>query len=197
MGCFSSCLKNQLTCLSAPLRDSFAVEIGLHFWWVVAPKLDTRNEQAPENTEALCPPPVDMTPWRFSRACSFSLIVCGFLYLLFSPIGLAGTGGEDGGSAFLALVAVLLALNVSYGGGRPIARAVVIASVKEQLDKIICDLKASIGRDAARSTNASETGGGTPGYAIIGTGMMGRERIRAILQQTGASSEFSIKTPEA
>ena len=28
----------------------------------------------------------------------------------------------------------------------------------------------------------SETGGGTPGYAIIGTGMMGREHIRAILQ---------------
>ena len=57
-----------------------------------------------------------------------------------------------------------------------------IASVKEQLDKIISDLQASMGRNAPESANASETGGGTPGYAIIGTGMMGREHIRAILQ---------------
>ena len=91
----------------------FAVEIGLLLlvgWW--RPKSDTRIEQAPANTEALRPPPVDMTPWRFARACSFSLLSCVvFLYLLFSPIGLAGTAGEDGVSALLALVAVLLALN--------------------------------------------------------------------------------------
>ena len=61
-------------------------------------------------------------------------------------------------------------------------RIEVIASVKEQLDKIISDLQASMGRDAPESANVSETGGGTPGYAIIGTGMMGREHIRAILQ---------------
>ena len=59
----------------------------------------------------------------------------------------------------------------------------VIASVKEQLNAIITDLKASMGRDAPVSATASEneTGFGTPGYAIIGTGMMGREHIRAIL----------------
>ena len=61
-------------------------------------------------------------------------------------------------------------------------RIEVIASVKEKLDKIISDLPASVGRDAPESAKASETGGGTPGYAIIGTGMMGREHIRAILQ---------------
>jgi myo-inositol 2-dehydrogenase/D-chiro-inositol 1-dehydrogenase len=58
----------------------------------------------------------------------------------------------------------------------------VIASVKEQLDKIISDLQTSMGRDTPESAKASETVGGTPGYAMIGTGMMGREHIRAILQ---------------
>ena len=91
----------------------FAVEIGLLLlvgWW--RPKLDTRDEQANEDTEELRPPPVDMTPWRFARACSFSLLSCVvFLYLLFSPVGLAGTAVEDGVSLFIALVAVLLALN--------------------------------------------------------------------------------------
>ena len=62
------------------------------------------------------------------------------------------------------------------------SRIGVIASVKEQLDTIISDLQASMGRDAAESAKASEMGGGTPSYAIIGTGMMGREHIRAILQ---------------
>ena len=104
----------------------FAVEIGLLLlvgWW--RPKSDTRNDQAPENTEALRPPPVDMTPWRFARACSFSLLSCViFLYLLFSPIGLAGTAGEDGVSTFLALVAILLALNsVVWWRSVSIARA--------------------------------------------------------------------------
>jgi SSS family solute:Na+ symporter len=91
----------------------FAVEIGLLLlvgWW--RPKLDTRDEQANEDTEELRPPPVDMTPWRFARACSFSLLSCVvFLYLLFSPVGLAGNAVEDGVSLFIALVAVLLALN--------------------------------------------------------------------------------------
>ena len=56
----------------------FAVEIGLLLlvgWW--RPKSDTRNDQAPE-TLKLRPPPVDMTPWRFARACSFSLLSCVF-----------------------------------------------------------------------------------------------------------------------
>ena len=60
----------------------------------------------------------------------------------------------------------------------------VIASVKELLDTIVSDLQASIGSDAPESASTSEvkTGFAKPGYAIIGTGMMGREHIRAILQ---------------
>ena len=91
----------------------FALEIGLLLlvgWW--RPKSDSRNKPAPEDTEALRPPPVDMTPWRFARACSFSLLSCVvFLYLLFSPIGIAGTASEVGVSTFIALVALLLGLN--------------------------------------------------------------------------------------
>jgi hypothetical protein len=34
-----------------------------------------------------------------------------FLYLLFSPVGLAGTTDKDGVSTFLTLVAIMLALN--------------------------------------------------------------------------------------
>ena len=104
----------------------FAFEIGLLLfvgWW--RPKSDIRNEQAPHEAEALRPPPVDMTPWRFARACSFSLLSCVvFLYLLFSPIGLAGSGIEDDASLFIALVAVLLALNsVVWWRSLAIARA--------------------------------------------------------------------------
>jgi len=91
----------------------FVVEIGLLLlvgWW--RPKLDVLDEQASEDTETLRPPPVDMTPWRFARACSFSLLSCVvFLYLLFSPVGLAGSAGEAGVSVFIALVAVLFGLN--------------------------------------------------------------------------------------
>ena len=67
---------------------------------------------------------------------------------------------------------------------RHCTRIEVTASVKEQLDIIISDLQSSIGSNAPESANAyeSETGVGTPGYAIIGTGMMGREHIRAIFQ---------------
>ena len=67
---------------------------------------------------------------------------------------------------------------------RHCTRIEVIASVKEQLDIIISDLRASIGLDVPESANGSvgERGVGKPGYAIIGTGMMGREHIRAILQ---------------
>ena len=55
-------------------------------------------------------------------------------------------------------------------------------SVKEQLD--IITLTYEYRPDAPESANANEsvTGVGTPGYAVIGTGMMGREHIRAILQ---------------
>ncbi len=56
--------------------------------------------------------------------------------------------------------------------------------MKEALDIIISDLRASIGRDSPGVANTSEgeAGVGKTGYAIIGTGMMGREHIRAILQ---------------
>ena len=53
--------------------------------------------------------------------------------------------------------------------------------MKEQLDIIISDLQASMGRDAAESANAGEMGGGKPSYAIIGTGMMGREHILSLI----------------
>jgi SSS family solute:Na+ symporter len=104
----------------------FAAEIGILLfvgWW--RPKSDTRNGLASENAEALRPPPVDMAPWRFARACSFSLLSCVvFLYLLFSPVGLAHNGGEDSVSTFISLLAVLLGLNsVVWWRSVTIARA--------------------------------------------------------------------------
>ena len=91
----------------------FAVEIGLLLfvgWW--RPKSEIRNEQTTKDTRAPCSPPVDMAPWPVARACSFSLVSCViFLYLLFSPIGLARSATGDGASIFFALLAVLLGLN--------------------------------------------------------------------------------------
>ena len=79
------------------------------------------------------------------------------------------------------------------------ARIEVIASVKEQLDIIISDLRASISHEPTEDANrgggeslssrATDTRHGRdamasrkPRYAVIGTGMMGREHIRAVLQ---------------
>ncbi len=52
---------------------------------------------------------VDMTPWRYARPLAITLFSCVVgLYLLFSPIGLAGTMG----SLFYALIGLLLLANV-------------------------------------------------------------------------------------
>ncbi|MEP2987529.1 MAG: solute:sodium symporter family transporter [Parasphingorhabdus sp.] len=57
----------------------------------------TRNEQ------------VDMTPWRFARPLAITLFSCVVgLYLLFSPMGLAGTMD----SLFYALIGILLVTNI-------------------------------------------------------------------------------------
>jgi SSS family solute:Na+ symporter len=53
--------------------------------------------------------PVDMTPWVFAKACSFSLFSCVvLLYMIFSPLGLAG----DRGGLFTTLTALLVVINV-------------------------------------------------------------------------------------
>lgn len=53
--------------------------------------------------------PVDMTPWVFAKACSFSLFSCVvLLYLIFSPLGLAGGSG----GLFATLTALLVVINV-------------------------------------------------------------------------------------
>ena len=81
------------------------------------------------------------------------------------------------------------------------ARIEVIASVKEQLDIIISDLRASISHEPTEDADANRGSGESlssratdtrhgrdakasrkPRYAVIGTGMMGREHIRAVLQ---------------
>ena len=37
------------------------------------------------------PAAVEMTPWHYAKTCAFTLFSCViFLYLLFSPIGIAG-----------------------------------------------------------------------------------------------------------
>ena len=53
--------------------------------------------------------PVDMTPWVFAKACSFSLFSCVvLLYMIFSPLGLAGGSG----GLFKTLTALLVVINV-------------------------------------------------------------------------------------
>ena len=53
--------------------------------------------------------PVDMTPWVFAKACSFSLFSCVvLLYMIFSPLGLAG--GSVG--LFATLTALLVVINI-------------------------------------------------------------------------------------
>jgi SSS family solute:Na+ symporter len=53
--------------------------------------------------------PVDMTPWVFAKACAFSLFSCVvLLYMIFSPLGLAG----DRGGLFTTLTALLVVINM-------------------------------------------------------------------------------------
>ena len=53
--------------------------------------------------------PVDMTPWGFAKACSFSLFSCVvLLYMIFSPLGLAGGSG----GLFATLTALLVVINI-------------------------------------------------------------------------------------
>ena len=53
--------------------------------------------------------PVDMTPWVFAKACSFSLFSCVvLLYMIFSPLGLAGGSG----GLFTTLTALLVVINI-------------------------------------------------------------------------------------
>ena len=53
--------------------------------------------------------PVDMTPWVFAKASAFSLFSCVvLLYMIFSPLGLAG----DRGGLFTTLTALLVVINV-------------------------------------------------------------------------------------
>ena len=53
--------------------------------------------------------PVDMTPWIFAKACSFSLFSCVvLLYMIFSPLGLAGGSG----GLFATLTALLVVINI-------------------------------------------------------------------------------------
>jgi SSS family solute:Na+ symporter len=50
-----------------------------------------------------------MTPWVFAKACSFSLFSCVvLLYMIFSPLGLAGGSG----GLFATLTALLVVINM-------------------------------------------------------------------------------------
>jgi SSS family solute:Na+ symporter len=50
-----------------------------------------------------------MTPWVFAKASAFSLFSCVvLLYMIFSPLGLAG----DRGGLFTTLTALLVVINV-------------------------------------------------------------------------------------
>jgi SSS family solute:Na+ symporter len=53
--------------------------------------------------------PVDMTPWVFAKASAFSLFSCVvLLYMIFSPLGLAG----DRGGLFTTLTVLLVVINM-------------------------------------------------------------------------------------
>ena len=53
---------------------------------------------------------VDMTPWHYAKTCAISLFSCVvFLYLLFSPVGIAG----DSATLFISLSCLLVTLNVA------------------------------------------------------------------------------------
>ena len=53
---------------------------------------------------------VDMTPWHYAKTCAISLFSCVvFLYLLFSPVGIAGNSA----TLFISLSCLLVTLNVA------------------------------------------------------------------------------------
>ena len=53
---------------------------------------------------------VDMTPWHYAKTCAISLFSCVvFLYLLFSPVGIAG----ESATLFISLSCLLVTLNVA------------------------------------------------------------------------------------
>ena len=55
---------------------------------------------------------VDMTPWRFAKPMAVTLFSCVVAtYLLFSPLGLASSGGLTG--VFFGLISALVAVNVA------------------------------------------------------------------------------------
>nr|WP_298930678.1 solute:sodium symporter family transporter [uncultured Erythrobacter sp.] len=55
---------------------------------------------------------VDMTPWRFAKPLAVTLFSCVVAtYLLFSPLGLASSGGLTG--VFFGLISALVAVNVA------------------------------------------------------------------------------------
>ena len=80
----------------------FVIEVGIMFaagWLRPREKAwtFTRNEQ------------VDMTPWPHARPLAITLFSCVVgLYLLFSPIGLAGTMG----GLFYLLISMLIIANI-------------------------------------------------------------------------------------
>jgi SSS family solute:Na+ symporter len=52
---------------------------------------------------------VDMAPWRYAQTCAFTLLSCVvFLYLLFSPVGVAG----ETGVLFTSLSCLLIFVNL-------------------------------------------------------------------------------------
>jgi SSS family solute:Na+ symporter len=54
---------------------------------------------------------VDLTPWAYAQPCAVTLLSCVVaLYVVFSPIGLAGTGSN----LFAPVLLGLLALNVLF-----------------------------------------------------------------------------------
>lgn len=54
-------------------------------------------------------PAVDMAPWRYAQTCAFTLLSCVvFLYLLFSPVGVAG----ETGVLFTSLSCLLIFANL-------------------------------------------------------------------------------------
>ena len=57
---------------------------------------------------------VDLTPWGYAQPCAVTLLSCVVaLYVVFSPIGLAG----DGSNLFAPVLLGLLALNVLFWFG--------------------------------------------------------------------------------
>ena len=57
---------------------------------------------------------MDLTPWAYAQPCAVTLLSCVVaLYVVFSPIGLAG----DGSNLFVPVLLGLLGLNVAFWFG--------------------------------------------------------------------------------